>query len=126
MLISGRLSVLGADLPTPQPCDLLTVKAAMVSSTIAESATGKQSFKTTIDVEKGGGVHPQTHESVDIEVGETQPVSRSRAWFSKGQALLGSGLELRGVSPVPLEERTVTRYSNVFSIWFCISVSLLP
>ncbi|KAI3326922.1 NCS1 nucleoside transporter [Xylariaceae sp. AK1471] len=40
--------------------------------------------------------------------------------------LSGSPVELRGVLPVPLEERTSTRYSNYFSIWFCMNVNLLP
>ncbi|KAI1199118.1 NCS1 nucleoside transporter [Nemania serpens] len=35
-------------------------------------------------------------------------------------------VELRGVSPVPLEERTSTQYSTYFSIWFCMNVNLLP
>ncbi|KAF2744472.1 purine-cytosine permease FCY21 [Sporormia fimetaria CBS 119925] len=39
---------------------------------------------------------------------------------SKGQ------VELRGATPVPYEERTVTRYFDIFSLWFCMSCSPLP
>jgi len=36
------------------------------------------------------------------------------------------GVELRGSTPVPYEERTVTQYWNVFSLWFCMSCNPLP
>ncbi|KAI0458130.1 permease for cytosine/purines, uracil, thiamine, allantoin-domain-containing protein [Xylaria acuta] len=39
--------------------------------------------------------------------------------------LSAGSVELRGVLPVPLEERTSTRYSTYFSIWFCMSVNVL-
>lgn len=35
-------------------------------------------------------------------------------------------VELRGSAPVPYEERTVTRFYDVFSIWFCMSTNPLP
>ncbi|GAP86583.1 putative purine-cytosine permease fcy22 [Rosellinia necatrix] len=35
-------------------------------------------------------------------------------------------VELRGVLPVPLEERTSTQYSTYFSIFFCMNINLLP
>jgi hypothetical protein len=36
------------------------------------------------------------------------------------------GVELRGAIPVPYEERTVTQYINIFSLWFCMSCNPLP
>jgi len=36
------------------------------------------------------------------------------------------GVELRGCTPVPYENRTVTQYWNIFSLWFCMSCNLLP
>jgi hypothetical protein len=35
-------------------------------------------------------------------------------------------VELRGSTPVPYEERTVTRYLDIFSLWFCMSCNPLP
>ncbi|KAF2118701.1 purine-cytosine permease FCY21 [Lophiotrema nucula] len=35
-------------------------------------------------------------------------------------------VEIRGCTPVPYEERTVTQYFNIFSLWFCMSTNLLP
>ncbi|KAI0863489.1 permease for cytosine/purines, uracil, thiamine, allantoin-domain-containing protein [Xylaria cubensis] len=39
--------------------------------------------------------------------------------------LSAGSVELRGVLPVPLEERTLTQYSTYFSIWFCMNVNVL-
>ncbi|KAF2688975.1 hypothetical protein K458DRAFT_440425 [Lentithecium fluviatile CBS 122367] len=36
------------------------------------------------------------------------------------------GVELRGSTPVPYLERTVTQYWNMFSLWFCMSCNPLP
>jgi hypothetical protein len=36
------------------------------------------------------------------------------------------GVELRGSTPVPYKERTVTQYWNIFSLWFCMSCNPLP
>jgi len=36
------------------------------------------------------------------------------------------GVELRGSIPVPYEDRTVTQYLNIFSLWFCVSCNPLP
>jgi hypothetical protein len=36
------------------------------------------------------------------------------------------GVELRGAIPVPYEERIVTQYINIFSLWFCMSCNPLP
>ena len=37
-----------------------------------------------------------------------------------------AGVELRGCQPVPYEKRTVTQYSNIFTLWFSMSCNLLP
>lgn len=36
------------------------------------------------------------------------------------------GVEIRGIIPIPYEERTVTQYSNIFSLWFCMACNALP
>ncbi|KAK7424157.1 hypothetical protein QQZ08_008763 [Neonectria magnoliae] len=35
-------------------------------------------------------------------------------------------VELRGIQPIPIEERTDTQFSNVFTIWWCMNANLLP
>lgn len=35
-------------------------------------------------------------------------------------------VEMRGSIPVPLEDRVVTQYFNIFSLWFCLSCNPLP
>ncbi|KAI1634253.1 NCS1 nucleoside transporter [Biscogniauxia mediterranea] len=42
------------------------------------------------------------------------------------RAITAGPVEERGVLPVPLEERTSTKYSSYFSIWACININLLP
>ncbi|KAL2848420.1 permease for cytosine/purines, uracil, thiamine, allantoin-domain-containing protein [Aspergillus pseudoustus] len=44
-------------------------------------------------------------------------------WLSR---ITSWGIELRGVTPVPLEERTDSRFINVFFVWFTLSTNLLP
>ncbi|EXJ93804.1 NCS1 family nucleobase:cation symporter-1 [Capronia coronata CBS 617.96] len=42
------------------------------------------------------------------------------------QKLASWGVELHGVTPVAVEERTNTRYINIFFVWFTMSINLLP
>lgn len=44
-------------------------------------------------------------------------------WLSR---IANWGVELRGVTPVPIEERTDIRFINVFFVWFTLSTNLLP
>lgn len=37
-----------------------------------------------------------------------------------------AGVELRGCQPVPWDKRTVTQYSNIFTLWFSMSCNILP
>lgn len=46
--------------------------------------------------------------------------------WSISKLLAGTPVELRGVMPVPLQDRTSTRFSSYFTIWFCMNVNLLP
>ncbi|KAI9373903.1 permease for cytosine/purines, uracil, thiamine, allantoin-domain-containing protein [Aspergillus egyptiacus] len=60
-------------------------------------------------------------EPPSITTAEAQP--QAEKWLSRITKL---GIELRGVSPVPLEERTDRRFINVFFVWFTLSTNLLP
>jgi hypothetical protein len=56
------------------------------------------------------------------EVYEPHPEKNPR-WYQK---LLDSGVEENGIKPVPLENRTNTNYSNLFTIFFTCLLCLLP
>ncbi|KKK20858.1 hypothetical protein AOCH_003967 [Aspergillus ochraceoroseus] len=62
---------------------------------------------------------------VDVAAEESQRKSFQvpDKWLSK---ITNWGIELRGVAPVPLEERTDKRLINVFFVWFTMSTNLLP
>jgi hypothetical protein len=61
---------------------------------------------------------------VDVSAGESQKYGTGkRAWIRK---VLSWGVELRGISPVPLEERTDGRFFNIFFVWWTLSLNLLP
>ncbi|KAI1863543.1 hypothetical protein JX265_008760 [Neoarthrinium moseri] len=61
----------------------------------------------------------------DVQVEVSSPSSRGlRSILAKTISV--SPVEARGVMPVPLEERTSTRYVGYFSIWFCMNINLLP
>ncbi|KAI8945901.1 permease for cytosine/purines, uracil, thiamine, allantoin-domain-containing protein [Xylaria longipes] len=60
----------------------------------------------------------------DIDVAEPQFRSpKLSPWLAK---LSNWGIELRGITPVPLEERVDKRFINVFFVWFTMSTNLLP
>ncbi|KAH8887380.1 hypothetical protein GQ53DRAFT_292659 [Thozetella sp. PMI_491] len=45
-------------------------------------------------------------------------------WFEKAAAY--GRVELRGISPIPVEERTVKRTVNIFTLWWCMNANILP
>jgi hypothetical protein len=44
-------------------------------------------------------------------------------WYRR---LLDAGVEENGIKPVPLEQRTSTQYSNLFTVFFTCLLCLLP
>ena len=42
------------------------------------------------------------------------------------KALRIGRVEEEGIRPVPLEERTSTRFYNIFTVWFCMNCNILP
>lgn len=96
----------------------MVLRSTMAVATDFES--GKSSSEKDAaklpEVERGGGV--------EVHVGE-----RERLGGLEGVLALlerRGKVELRGSMPVPYEERTVTQYWNIFSLWFCISCNPLP
>ncbi|KAJ2970123.1 hypothetical protein NUW58_g9792 [Xylaria curta] len=60
----------------------------------------------------------------DANIAEPQfKAYRLSPWLAK---LSNWGVELRGITPVPLEERVDKRFINVFFVWFTMSTNLLP
>ena len=65
-----------------------------------------------------------TVDDVDIGTMESQEQRKKMPpWMSN---ITSYGVEVRGVTPVPLEERVDTRFINVFFVWFTMSTNLLP
>ncbi|KAL2208561.1 hypothetical protein CC79DRAFT_1270914 [Sarocladium strictum] len=60
---------------------------------------------------------------VDVSEAESQSLSRRDVWLNRFKRW---GVETRGTTPVPLEERVDTRFINVFFVWFTMSTNLLP
>lgn len=86
------------------------------------SSASSTNGNNVADIEKGAG-KPKADFVVDSA--DSAPVTGLKGLFRK-VLTNGTGLEVRGASPVPYEERKVTRYFDVFSLWFCLSVNLLP
>ncbi|KAG5826885.1 hypothetical protein H9Q74_003011 [Fusarium xylarioides] len=60
---------------------------------------------------------------IDVSEAESQVLSRSTIWVDR---LRRWGLETRGMQPVPIQERTDTRFINIFFMWFTMNVNILP
>jgi hypothetical protein len=60
-----------------------------------------------------------------VKDGEVYEVEREKnpKWYQK---LLDAGVEENGIKPVPLEQRTSTQYSNLFTVFFTCLLCLLP
>ncbi|KAI8246518.1 Purine-cytosine permease fcyB [Colletotrichum sp. SAR 10_96] len=51
----------------------------------------------------------------------------ARGWQAWAQKLVSLGhVEVRGIAPIPVEERTVTRTVNIFTLWWCMNANVLP
>ncbi|KAI1814550.1 permease for cytosine/purines, uracil, thiamine, allantoin-domain-containing protein [Poronia punctata] len=73
----------------------------------------------------GAKSRPSTIAATDIDLAESQMQSSSKMapYLAK---LTSWGVEIRGVKPVPLEERVDKRFINVFFVWFTMSTNVLP
>jgi hypothetical protein len=96
---------------------------SLVGADRRESVVGDKEF----DVEKNAQSTLDAVVADSSSESQTQPTEKggilSDGWKQK---LLTWGVEVRGITPVPVEERTDTRFINIFSLWFTMSVSLLP
>ncbi|KAF4628333.1 hypothetical protein G7Y89_g9826 [Cudoniella acicularis] len=79
-------------------------------------------MKEKLDLEKGELKESDIFTS-DVAVIEPENYKEKTsiwAWLSKW------GVEVRGIDPVPMEERTKTNYYNIFLMWMAIMCNLLP
>ena len=76
---------------------------------------------TEQDLEK---LQPERLSATDVEVVD------SEAYNGKGGSvwkwLAERGVEVRGISPVPIEERTKTNFISILFMWISILTNLLP
>lgn len=59
----------------------------------------------------------------DVEITKMDSVPGLAGFLRK---ITSMGVELRGSSPIPEKERTNTRTINLFTMWFTMSINLLP
>ncbi|KAF2491278.1 putative purine-cytosine permease FCY2 [Lophium mytilinum] len=83
--------------------------------------------KSDSDIEKGHVVDTSTPIAGDVEIIESESPLMSKGIFSKLWKLLSAtGVELRGVQPVPEEQRTDLQYNKIFTVWFTSLICPLP
>ncbi|KAF9482731.1 NCS cytosine-purine permease [Pholiota conissans] len=63
------------------------------------------------------------HDKEKIAVWQQEHDIPSKSWF--GSRLLTLGVEERGISPVPLDERVNHPYSKIFFVWFSMNFNIL-
>lgn len=67
-----------------------------------------------------------------IEADENKPAAAppSGLWgylCHYGHKVVVAGrIELQGISPIPVKERTVTKTLNIFTLWWSMSCNILP
>lgn len=42
------------------------------------------------------------------------------------KVIVAGRVELQGISPIPVKERTVTKTLNIFTLWWSMSCNILP
>lgn len=125
-MLRRTISATSPVLALPGPACAPLVRLAMSSSCASEDADKAQSP----DVEKQDPTlekqhHGRINEFPKVEDGEVyRPHSEKHSkWY---QRLLHAGAEENGIKPVPVEGRTNTQYSNLFTVFFTGLLCLLP
>lgn len=77
-----------------------------------------------VDEGKGASLNSSQAQGDDVAQGHVDTPGGWRGVMQK-VATIGR-VELRGIQPIPVEERTSTQFSNVFTIWWCMNANLLP
>lgn len=78
------------------------------------------------NVHDNGGVDIEKKGSFDVTQAPGPPSEEEGVQTGWWKQVTSFGVELRGIEPVPVEQRTDTRAVNIFSLWWTLSLSLLP
>jgi hypothetical protein len=78
---------------------------------------------TTRQHYQAGDVEKQTHTPRDA-IAEPR-TSESSATRLLNEVLARGKVEGHGIVPLPVEDRTATRYFNVFTMWFSMNTNIL-
>ncbi|KAJ0305389.1 hypothetical protein Brms1b_010845 [Colletotrichum noveboracense] len=89
-----------------------------MASTRHNAPTGVEKQDSENDVKQDVETASSIHEAQSEE---------ARGWRAWAQKLVSLGhVEVRGIAPIPVEERTVTRTVNIFTLWWCMNANVLP
>ncbi|KAF0324834.1 purine-cytosine permease fcy22 [Colletotrichum asianum] len=89
-----------------------------MASTRHNTPTGVEKEESENDVKQDVETASSIHEAQSEE---------ARGWRAWAQKLMSLGhIEVRGIAPIPVEERTVTRTVNIFTLWWCMNANVLP
>jgi len=109
------------------------LRSTMASlSTAAQKTAGNQGsvvLENQVDSHDSKEKHPflgsDLVSKLIVKDGEVYEVHSEKHphWYQK---LLDAGIEENGIKPVPLEQRTNTQYSNLFTVFFTCLLNLLP
>jgi hypothetical protein len=82
------------------------------------------------DVEQGkmltGRQSPSQMAEEGVVKGTREPTSRASAVVEKIERILRKGrVEAKGIHPVPADDRTSTRYWNIFTVWCSMNTNIL-
>ena len=83
-------------------------------------------LQTDDDVEKSAAYNTSPVNGGKEKSGKDKIVALGESCQSLWKWLASWGVELRGVLPVALDERTDTNVLSLFFLWFSISCNLLP
>lgn len=71
-----------------------------------------------------GHLHDQDKGYETTKVRPENGISKTSSKFHKVLRL--GRVEEHGIEPIPLAERTSTRYLNAFTVWFSMNANILP
>jgi hypothetical protein len=76
------------------------------------------------DPEMGSSTCDLERAPMEVKNGEEECIDKASnpLWFR----VLNFGVEQGGIAPIPLENRTDTRYLNLLTVWFTALLCLLP
>ena len=125
MVLSSSTATRKIHIEKKVSCSLLHLLPPWYFSMTSEKTSDSRPQSRGMGRDEKTSPSPVVDSDVDVAAAESQtyntkPVNK---WLSKVSTW---GVELRGITPVPLEERVDKRFINVFFVWFAMSTNLLP